>query len=119
MKTPEQSKYLPEHFTEQDKIDYEIYVAESERIFSKIHPFVIHTGVIAYINEQKGLRKTASDEDVKACMDSYDLRTSEVVIETPKDPDFKMEDTLKPIIMVEDDSSSNTNRPRLDTVVDE
>lgn len=130
MKTPEQVKYLPQHFNEQDKIDYELYVAEAKRIFKNIDDYVIHIGVIAYINEQKGLKQPSSEEEVKACMDKYDLRTCNVVIETPQDPDFKMENTLKPIIIAESgcsdlrspggsDSSSNIARPRLDTVVSE
>jgi len=107
MKNPDPIKYLPDNFTEEDKINYEIYIEEAKRYFKNIDEYIIHIGVISYINEQKGLGRECTDEEVKQCMDKYDLTKTNIVIETPLDENFKIEDTLKPIIYTETISTSN------------
>jgi len=100
MKNPDVEKYLPESWTDEDKIQYEIYIAEAKRIYSKMDDYIIHFGVMAYINQQKGLTKEeVTPEEVQECMNKYDMTSNKnIVIETPFDENFKMEDTLKPII---------------------
>lgn len=102
MNKVDKTKFLPEHFTEEDKLDYELLCDESRRLFRNIKDdWLIHIAVIAHINERKGLGVTKTDEEIAEVMSRYDLRTGEVVLETPYDPDFRMEDTLKPIIEAE------------------
>jgi hypothetical protein len=92
------SKFLPKHFTEEDKIEYELLCDDARRIFKDIkHDFIIQTCVLAHINEKKGLSKQCSDEEIKEVMSRYDL-SGNTVYETPFDPDFDFKKTMKDII---------------------
>lgn len=108
--------FLPEHFTEDDKIEYELLTADAKKIFPYMDDYVIQIGVIAHISDKKGLREPASKEEVEACMKRYDLNNgSNIVYITPYDPDFKMEDTLKePIEMKVVSTGSNQDVPLLE-----
>lgn len=102
MKIPDAIKYLPENWTDEERIQYEIYIADAKRIFNQMDDYVIHIGVMAYINQQKGLTKDYTEQDVKDCKDKYDLTmNTNIIMETPYDDTFKMEDTLKPVIYTE------------------
>lgn len=86
------SKALPSFWTEDDKLDYDELTAEAKRRYKDFNDFVIHVAVVAWINDKKGLRQKASEEEIKKEMEKYDNTT--LVLETPVDENFKMEDTM-------------------------
>lgn len=98
-KTPDALKFLPDDWSEEDKIDYEVYIKEAKKMFDYMDDFVIHTGVIAYINKRRlgDIDEEIDEEKVKECMSKYDNST---LYETPESENFNIEDTLKPIIKV-------------------
>lgn len=79
-------KTLPEDWDEDDKLEYKILCADSKRYFPKIEDFIIHISVIAYINDKKGKRKPATEEQIKETMDKYDNESK--IIYTPYDSNF-------------------------------
>lgn len=89
----EYSKSLPDYFTEDNKIDYELLSADARRYFPKMDTYVIHIAVLAYINEKLGRRQECTEEELKECINKYDNTTN--VIETPIDETFDMSKTLK------------------------
>lgn len=110
MKPVDRLKFLPSHFTEDDKIEYELLCDDAKRIFKNIKDeWLIHLSVIAYINEQKGLKVEATDEQIAEVMSRYDLSSSNLVLHTPVDENFKIEDTLKPVIQAEVHSVVNNS----------
>jgi hypothetical protein len=102
---------LPEDFTEDDKIEYEVLVAESKRIYDYIDDFSIHIAVIAYINEKKGKKQEYTDEDLKTTMMKYDDNTR--VYNSPTDPEFyediekQASDILRNKILLDNRSEDN------------
>lgn len=89
----EYSKSLPEYFTEENKIDYELLFGDARRYFPKMDTYVIHIAVLAYINEKLGHRRECTEEELNECINKYDNKT--MVIETPNDETFDMSKTLK------------------------
>lgn len=86
------SKSIPSFWTDEDKIEYDILVQEAKKIFPNTDDFVIHIGVEAWINNMKGTKRGCTDEDIKAVMKKYDNKS--LVLETPKDENFNMDDTM-------------------------
>jgi hypothetical protein len=102
MQKTDHLKYLPTHFTEDDKINYELLCNDAKGIFKKIKDdWLIHIAVLAYINEEKGYGIVKDDRDIENEMSKYDLSNSNLVLETPFDSCFNMEKTMKEIIQPE------------------
>lgn len=80
-------KCLPDYWTEDDKLDYQMLTADAKKYFPKMEDFVIHIGVMAYINDvKKGMRVPATEEQVKETMKKYDNEST--IIYTPYDSNF-------------------------------
>jgi hypothetical protein len=61
--------------------------ADAKKYFPKMEDFVIHIGVMAYINDvKKGMRVPATEEQVKETMKKYDNEST--IIYTPYDSNF-------------------------------
>lgn len=104
MKRIDPIKYLPKHFTEDDKIEYQLLCDEARRIFKDIkHDFIIENCVLHYIIEKKGLTKKATEEEINQIMSNYDL-SNQTEYQTPYDPDFDFESCMKPIIKPNEDT---------------
>ena len=87
--------YLPSHFSEDDKLEYELLCVDSKRYFPDCDDFIVHTCVIAHINEKLGLRQPATEEDIENERRKHMIHADDLVLCTPYDPDFDMESTLK------------------------
>lgn len=95
-------KCLPDDWNEDDKLDYQMYSADAKRYFPEMNDFVIHIGVIAYINDvKKGKRVPATEEEIKETMSKYDNESR--IIYTPYDSNF-YEYELPKIIKDKEDS---------------
>lgn len=90
--TIDYSKSVPDFWTEEDKIDYDILRVEAKKIYPNMEEFIIHIGILAYINERKGLKVQSSNEEIMKEMERY--KCKDLVYETPYDPDFRIEDTF-------------------------
>mgnify|MGYP003335131606 CR=1 FL=1 len=81
-------KCLPDYWTEDDKLDYQMLTADAKKYFPKMEDFIIHIGVMAYINDvKKGMRVPATEEQVKETMKKYDNEST--IIYTPYDINSK------------------------------
>lgn len=74
----------PEHFTESDKIDYDILVSQAKQIYPKMDDWCISLAVIAHINNEKGMKVPATQEEVQELKSKYDL-SNNTIYETPED----------------------------------
>jgi hypothetical protein len=79
-------KTLPDDWDEDDRLEYKILCADSKKYFPKMDDFIIHISVIAYINDKKGKRIPATEEQIRETMNKYDNETT--VIYTPYDSNF-------------------------------
>ena len=78
---------LPDDWTEDDKLDYKMLATDSKKYFPEMDDFIIHIGVIAYINDiKKGKKIEVSEEDIEKVRMRYDNETK--VIYTPYDANF-------------------------------
>jgi len=105
-------KSYPHYWNEEDKTAYEVLFAESKRIYPKIDDFIIDICVLAHINELKGYKVQATKEEVEAEMSKYNLDLTDKVIETPLDPNFNMQETLKYNLgnIIEDNKDANETK---------
>lgn len=74
----------PEHFTETDKIDYDILVSQAKQIYPKMDEWCISLAVIAHINNEKGMKVPATQEEIDELKNKYDL-SNNTLYETPED----------------------------------
>lgn len=88
-------KAYPTYWNEDDITNYELLFAESKRIYPRINDFIVDICCLAHINQSKGYGVQATPEEVEAEMAKYELNPNNKIIETPLDPDFNMEETLK------------------------
>lgn len=78
---------LPDDWDEEDKLDYKVLTTDSKKYFPEMDDFIIHIGVIAYINDKKkGKKLEISEEDIEKVRMRYDNETK--VIYTPYDSNF-------------------------------
>lgn len=89
----------PSDFTEEDKVNFDLLVADAKRIFPTFEEWMIKLAVIAHINHMKGLGIPSTQEEIEAIKNQYDLSDNKVYV-SPYDPDFKIEQTLKEVIKV-------------------
>jgi hypothetical protein len=74
----------PECFTDEDKVNFDILVAEAKRIFPKYEEWMIKIAVSAHIYQEKGLTIPKSKEEIEELKSKYDL-TDTKLYETPVD----------------------------------
>ena len=74
----------PDFFTEDDKVNFDILIAEAKRIFPKYEEWMIKIAVTAYIYQEKGLTVSKSQEEIEELKNKYDL-TDTKLYETPID----------------------------------
>lgn len=80
-------KCLPDDWDEDDKLDYKMLTTDSKKYFPEMDDFIIHIGVIAYINDKKkGKKLEVSQEEINKVRMRYDNETK--VIYTPYDANF-------------------------------
>lgn len=102
------AKYLPSYFTEEDKIEYQLLCDEARRIFKNIkHDFIVETCVLHHMNEQKGMTKKASQEEIDEIKKKYDL-SNKSIYETPFDPDYDFESAMKQNLITPNETPQNT-----------
>ena len=78
---------LPDEWDEEDKLDYKVLTTDSKKYFPEMDDFIIHIGVIAYINDKKkGKKLEVSQEDIDKVRMRYDYSSN--VIYTPYDSNF-------------------------------
>ena len=78
---------LPDDWTDDDKFDYKVLTTDSKRYFPEMDDFIIHIGVIAYINDvKKGKKLQVSQEDIDKVRSKYDNTSN--VLYTPYDANF-------------------------------
>ena len=83
---------LPQDWTEENVLNYEVLSADAKRIFPYLDDAVIHIAVIAHINKELGRGEEADKEDVERLMKKY--KDDRIVYETPFDPDFDFQKTM-------------------------
>jgi hypothetical protein len=88
----------PDSFTEEDKVNFDILVAEAKRIFPRYEEWMIKIAVIAHINTEKGLTIPKSKEEIEELKNQYDLSGNRLY-ETPVDENVEIKH--KEIIYVE------------------
>lgn len=80
-------KCLPDDWNEEDKLDYKVLSTDAKRYFPDMEDFIIHIGVIAYINDvKKGKKQEVSQEDIDKVRLRYD--NSSNILYTPYDANF-------------------------------
>lgn len=78
---------LPDEWDDEDKFDYKVLTTDSKKYFPEMDDFIIHIGVIAYINDKKkGKKLEVSQEDIDKVRMRYDYSSN--VIYTPYDSNF-------------------------------
>ncbi len=109
---------LPDDWDNDDKLEYKILCADSKKYFPKTEDFIIHISVIAYINEKKGKRIPATEEQIKETMSRYDNETK--IIYTPYDSNF-YEYELPKILKEKEDAIiiHNTNNILSNYIIEE
>lgn len=95
---------LPDYWSEDDKINYELLVADAKRYFPYMNDYIVHIGVVAEINKQLGRGENANEDDVKKLMKKYENNSLEYI--TPYDPDFDFKATIENLL-VEDAGPSS------------
>lgn len=91
---------LPEYWSEDDKTNYELLVADAKRYFPYMDEYVIHIGVVAEINKHLGKGVGLDEEKAKELMDKYKDNRLEYV--TPFDPDFDFKATMEELLIIND-----------------
>ena len=110
-------KTLPDDWDEDDKLDYQMLTTDSKKYFPDMDHFVIHIGVIAYINDvKKGKKLEVSQEDIDKVRMRYDNDSK--IIYTPYDADF-YENVLPNIYKDKDNSISIQNNLSNDIIEEE
>lgn len=74
----------PDCFDEDDKVNFDMLVAEAKRIFPRYEEWMIKIAVTAYIYQEKGLAVPKTTEEVDELKNKYDL-TDTKLYETPID----------------------------------
>jgi hypothetical protein len=87
--------FLPDYFSEEDKLEYEMLCVDSKRYFPECDDYVVHICVLAHINEKIGRSRPASKEDIENERKKHIITSDDLVIHTPYDSDFDMNSTLK------------------------
>lgn len=78
---------LPQDWSDDDKFDYKVLTTDSKRYFPEMDDFIIHIGVIAYINDvKKGKKQEITPEEVEKIRMRYD--TTSNIIYTEYDANF-------------------------------
>jgi hypothetical protein len=90
------SKSVPDFWTEEDKVEYDILKMEARKLYPDIDDFIIHIGILCHINEKKGLKQSSSNEEIQKEMEKY--RCMDKVFYTPEDPNFNFNDTMVNVV---------------------
>lgn len=104
---------LPEYWSEEDKTNYELLVADAKRYFPYMNDYIIHIGVVAEINRVLGKGEELDVERAKELREKYKDTNLEYI--TPYDPDFDFKATMEDILLssnnieVKDDEINKAN----------
>ncbi len=94
---------LPDYWSEDDKINYEILVVDAKRYYPYMDDYIIHIGVIAHINKGLGKGEEPNQDEAKKLMEKYNDKSIEYI--TPYDPDFDFKNTMLDLIKSNEDNS--------------
>ena len=83
------TEVYPDCFNEDDKVNFDILVAEAKRIFPKYDEWMIKFAVTAHIYQEKGLAIPKSKEEIEQLKSKYDL-TNTKLYETPIDENVEI-----------------------------
>jgi hypothetical protein len=87
---------LPDYWSEDDKINYEILVVDAKRYYPYMDDYIIHIGVIAHINKGLGKGEEPNQDEAKKLMEKYNDKSIEYI--TPYDADFDFKNTMLDLI---------------------
>jgi hypothetical protein len=109
-------KCLPDDWDEEDKLDYKVLSIDSKKYFPEMEDFIIHIGVIAYINDvKKGKKQEVSQEDIDKVRLRYD--NSSNILYTPYDANFY--ENVLPNIYKEKEETISINNLSSDIIEEE
>jgi hypothetical protein len=109
-------KCLPDDWNEEDKLDYKVLTTDAKKYFPEMEDFIIHIGVIAYINDvKKGKKQEVSQEDIDKVRLRYD--NSSNILYTPYDANFY--ENVLPNIYKEKEESISVNNLSTDIIEEE